>query len=150
MIPEFKELSQKESQLLLQTPALVTVLIAAADSQIDESETNWAEKVVGYRQKIGEKDLFEYYEAVDENFKATINALTSDNKGTQERIANITTTLETLNTILPKLDTEFAAKLVKSWRSLALQVAKSSGGFLGFGSISAQEKQLMGLSMINS
>ena len=148
MIPEFKQLSQEESQLLLHTPALVTVLIAAADSQIDEQETAWAKKVINYRQNIGEKDLFEYYEAVDENFDTQLDTLINDGKGTQERIANITNNLEQLNAILPKLDTEYTEKLVESWRSLAQQIAKSTGGFLGFGSISAQEKQLMDLSMI--
>ena len=148
MIPEFKQLSQEESQLLINTPALVTVLIAAADSKIEESETAWAKKVVSYRQTIGEKDLFEYYEAVDEDFEAQVNALSTDGKGTQERIASITASLEGLNTVLPKLDAEYAQKLVESWRSLAQQIAKSTGGFLGFGSISAQEKQLMDLSMI--
>lgn len=38
MIKEFKELSQREVDLLLKAPALVSVLAASTDEEIDEKE----------------------------------------------------------------------------------------------------------------
>lgn len=147
-IDQFKELTEKEVNLAYHTPALVTVLVAAADNDIDEKETEWAKKVMNYRQSIGDETLFEYYELADNSFETMLQSLISRKEGNQERLAHITAELSKLNDILKKIDRDYARKLVKSWRSLAQQIAKADGGFLGFGSVSHQEEDLMNLSMI--
>ena len=148
-INEFKQLSADESQLLIKAPALITVLIGASDGKIDAQETEWAEKVVGYREHIGDEDLFSYYHQVEETFKANLDAILSQNVvGTQDRVARATVELEKTSSILAKINHHYSEKLLTSWKSFATQVAKASGGFLGIGSISTQEEHLVNLPMI--
>ncbi len=148
-VQELEHLTEAEQALVFKAPALVTLLIAGADGNIDEDEEKWAASVVNYRRVTGEEDLFTYYEAVEDGFVEQFKAMVADYpQGQQERILKITEELEGLNAILPKIGTNYALLLVKSWKSLAKQVAKASGGILGFGSISQQEKQFMELDMI--
>ncbi|MFK7948629.1 MAG: hypothetical protein AB8G11_13645 [Saprospiraceae bacterium] len=148
-IQEFKGLTDSETKRLYEAPALIAVLIAAADSKIEAQETEWAKKVIGYRQETGVEALFNYYEIADTYFDEALQAALDGEKGNQERILSLENELAELNPILAKIDGLFAAELVKNWRSFAKQVAKSAGGFLGFGSISDQEARLMNLSMID-
>jgi hypothetical protein len=148
-INEFKQLSENEANQLLKAPALITVLISTADGKIEAEETEWATKVVGYRDHVGDEDLFSYYTALEDDFSAKVKALVEeDHIGNQERIASLSRELEQLGPILGKINKHYADKLVVSWKSFAKSVAKSSGGLLGFGSISDQEEMLMDLHMI--
>ncbi len=148
-INEFKQLSADEAQLLIKTPALITVLIGASDGKVDAQETEWAEKVVNYREHVGDEDLFSYYHQVEETFKFNLDAILAENVvGAQDRIARTTVELEKVSTVLGKLNHHYAEKLLISWKSFATQVAKASGGFLGFGSVSTQEEHLINLPMI--
>lgn len=147
-IKEFQQLSSGEQQQLLKAPALITVLVAAADGKVDKKETQWASKVVGYRDSVGDEDLFDYYHAVAENYEAEVNGLLEASTGNQELLATVSDELSAMGSTLGKLNKTYADKLLDSWKSFAKQVAKASGGFLGFGDISAQEKQMMDLHMI--
>lgn len=148
-IKEFNSLTDAEALSLYQAPAMIAVLIAAADSKIDEEETAWAKKVMGFRQEVGNELLFNYYEIADSYFSETLESLLGESKGTQVRISDLETSLAALNPVLAKVEGEFAVELLKSWRSFATQVAKATGGILGFGSISEQEKFLIDLKMIS-
>ncbi len=148
-IQEFKSLTNDEAKVLYQAPAMITALIASADGVIEEDETTWAKKVIHYRQEAGNELLFNYYEIAETYFDETLSNILAHEKGTQMGIAQIETVLEGTNPILAKLDADFVTHLVKSWRSLAERVAKASGGVLGFGTISSQEKKLMDLHIIN-
>ena len=106
-IQEFKGLTDNEAKELYQAPALIAVLIAAADSKIDEEEIEWAKKVMGYRQEVGVEALFNYYDVADTYFDETLQALLSEEKGTQERILSLEQGLGTTNAILAKIDGHF-------------------------------------------
>ncbi len=147
-IQEFKNLTDAEAKKMYQAPALIAVMIAIADSRIDEQETTWAKKVMGFRQEVGNDMLFNYYEIADSYFSEALESLLSDDKGTHLRISDLESALAELNEPLAKVDVKFALELYKSWKSFAKQVAKSAGGILGFGSISEQEERLMELRMI--
>lgn len=144
----FSALSSSDSDLLLKTPALVTVLVAGADQNIDKKEKDWAAKLVHYRTFTTEtRHLHEYYEAVQERFEDDLNQLVANWNGEQSA-AQITEQLTGLNDVLPQLDTEVADMLKDSWRSLARKIAEASGGFLGFGSVDENELKVIDLSMI--
>jgi hypothetical protein len=147
-IHEFNNLTDAEAKSLYQTPAMIAVLIASADSEIDEQETAWAKKVVSFRQEVGNELLFNYYEVAESFFNETLESLLSETKGTHNRISDLETALAALSPVLAKIDGDFAVELLKSWKSFAKQVAKATGGILGFGSISEQEKRLVDLKMI--
>ena len=128
---------------------MITVLIAGADEHIDEAEKTWAAKVVKFRKSGSTDMLHTYYEEIDQNFESTLNDLikvSGDNaKSRKEIIGN---ELSKLNVILPKIEQNYAKELIESWKSLAVHIAKTSGGILRFGNISKEEKELIELPMI--
>jgi hypothetical protein len=151
MIPQFKNLNESEKTALLDAPALIAVLIAGADNDIDQKEINYSEKIAHYRAGNNESMLQDYYLEVDkfihDAIAQQINTLPKD---LIERQNILSEELSKLNEILPKLDKGFASELYKSYLSFAKSVAKSSGGLWGYASITPEEERLLGLSMINS
>ncbi|MEZ4828106.1 MAG: hypothetical protein R3C61_17750 [Bacteroidia bacterium] len=145
-IKQFSNLSDQESALLINAPALITVLIAGADNNISKKETDWAGKLVHYRSFTSEPRLQNYYEAVKEEFETALDNLIGSWDENSEAV--ITGELAGVNTILPKIDAEYASMLKESWRSLAHKVAGAEGGLFGFGSIDEAEKKLLSLPMI--
>lgn len=143
----FNNLPESERSALLAAPASVTILIAGADRKIDDKEKNWASKVVNYRTFTSDPMLNPYYTLVKERFLSDLDNCLS--RWTAETgVAMMKSDLAELAPILKKLDAEFADHLKASWRSLAKEVAEASGGFLGIGSISSEEKILIELDMI--
>jgi len=148
-IKHFEKLSEQEYDTLIKTPALVTILIAGADEHIDKAEKRWAAKIVQYRKFSSTKVLHTYYEEIDQNFESTLNDLIEvsgdDAKSRKEIIGS---ELSKLDVILPKIEQNYAKKLIESWKSLAVHIAKASGGIFRFGNISEDEKELIELPMI--
>lgn len=148
-IKYFDALSAEETESLLQAPAMVTILIAGADDNIDKKEKNWAAKLVQYRTFTSEVKLHAYYEAVQARFEADLDAL-EEKWSTDSGTENLTAQLASLNGSLAKIDSEIAGLLTDSWRSLAKKVAEASGGILGFGSVEEAERALIGLPMLDA
>ncbi|MEL6254658.1 MAG: hypothetical protein AAFR87_21790 [Bacteroidota bacterium] len=145
-IKYFSDLSESEVDLLLRTPALITLLIAGADNDIDDKEKSLGEKLVNYRTFTSDTRLHEYYEAVNEDFETKLSGMIDS--WTPESKEAISGELSQLNSITPKLESSYADLLKDSWRSLAKKVAEADGGFVGFGSISKEEAALIDLPMI--
>lgn len=150
MTEHFKVLSDAEYDKLKQTIANISIYIAAADGEIEESETQWAEKVTKIRSYNLPEDLREFYKDVGVDFHDRLEKLLDTlPKPQAERMAFLERELASINPIMAKLDEELGAELYKSFRSFAKHVAKSSGGFLGFFSIGPKEADLIKLSMID-
>ena len=147
-IKAFESLTSSESNLLLQAPALIAVLIASADQEIDEKETSWASKLVKYRSFTASPLLQEYYTVVGEHFEESMESLV-ENWESLSKFGALTEQLKATNPVLGKLDPAFAEELKKSWRSLAKKVAEADGGLFGFASVNKEEKALMDLPMID-
>ena len=146
-IKYFQNLSDQEANLLVKAPALITVLIAGADKNIDKKEKDWAAKVINYRTFTAQPKLQDYYEVVQASFEGQLNALVES--WTPESEGTISAELASTNAALAKVDQEYAGYLKASWRSLAAKVAGASGGLLGFGSVDKDEKRLIDLPMID-
>ena len=146
----FNDLTGEEYQKLKKAITWITVLIAGADGKIDEKEKEWAEKLANIRSYSVPPLLIGYYQDVGSNFQVQLNdlieALPED---TEQRNYQLSQYLSELNPILDKLDTEVGAQLYESFKSFAKHVAKASGGFLRFFSVSSEEKDLLDLKMIN-
>ena len=146
----FSELSADDNRLLIETPALVTILVAGADGVIDEQELNWAEKLTHIRSYAKPEELNHYYMVVEAQFDASLGSyMDSLPKDQSERETQISSKLRRLNHALSCLDNPTALKLYESFVSFAKHIAKASGGFLRFSSISHAEKKWIGLPMIN-
>jgi hypothetical protein len=149
MIPELASLREDEQQVVLKAPVLVTILIAGADGKIDKTERREAIEVARTKQSRAREQLSEYYKTVGEDFKERFEQLINElPSGTEERTKSIVIELRKLNFILPKVDRNFAIKLVSSLKDLAKRIAESSGGVLGYLSISYEEAKLMELRML--
>jgi hypothetical protein len=145
----FQEISEEEQQSLLKAISQITVLIAGADGNIDTAEVEWATKLTTIRSYAYAEELKPYYAAVGETFDADVKELIAQLPDSiEERSTILTTRLKELNSILPKLNNQTAFRLYESYLSFAEHVAKASGGFLRFASISKEEKSLMTLPMI--
>ncbi len=149
MTSVFETLSPEEKADLLDAIPYVTILIAGADGHIDTKERAWAAKIAKIRSYDHHKSLQPYYLKVGENFSSRMDYLLEHlPKDNEARKLAVSTQLAKLNPILAKLDNATAYRFYKGLLSFAEHVAKASGGFLGWGSISKKEYDLLKLSMI--
>lgn len=147
-IKYFSALSSDEVSQLTEAPAVIAVLIAGADDNIDKKEKSWATRLVHYRTFTSDPKLHEYYETVNVRFEGHLDSLVDswNVESSGEELAN---KVAALKSILAKLDTEYADLLRESWRSMARKVAEASGGLVGFGSINPEEADLVDLPMLD-
>lgn len=151
MIPEFKGISENEFNQLREAIALITVLIAGADGEIEKDEKEWALKVTKIRSYSLPAGMKEFYKAVGADFSEVLEATIQKyrNLPVKERSLKLSEKLSELNDIFAKLDDRrIAAKLYKSFKSFARHVAKSTGGILGFLTIGPEESNLIHLPML--
>lgn len=145
----FDELSDNQYQILKDAPAYVTLLIAGADGNIDNQELNWAEKLTHIRTYAEPEELNHYYQDIESGFHQKLSdliaSLPKETKAREELIVNA---LSELNDILPLFDNQLGFQIYESLKSFAQHIAKSSGGFMRFGSISKEEKKWMNLPML--
>ena len=149
MDPIYQSLSNTEYATLKEAIPLITVLIAGADGTIDEKETSWAEKVTNIRSYSLPEHYREYYEEIGANFTESLNNLIAElPTDVEQRSQVISDRLAEMNPILNKLDPKVSANMYTEFLSFAKHVARASGGFLKFWSISAEEKRWIGLPML--
>lgn len=143
-------LTAEEKETLFNMPLYVTLLIAGADDNIDKAEISRAIELAELNKKFSRPDLHDYYKIASEDFADKLNEMMNELPATREkRMIFLVEELEKLNSILPKLEREFAIDLYASAKSLAKKIAESSGGILGYMTIGYEEAQLISLEMIN-
>lgn len=150
MTDYLKVLNDEEKQNLYDALPLITVLIAGADGKIEKKEIDWAEKVAHIRSFKMKQPFKSFYEHVDIDFSDKVLKFVSElPAGTEARNRKISDRLSELNVVFAKLDPFFGHKIYKGFISFAHQVAKASGGVLGFMSISKEEARWFDLPMID-
>ncbi|MDX1685069.1 MAG: hypothetical protein R3275_07520 [Saprospiraceae bacterium] len=147
-----KKLGLNDQQWVLLVDAFpkIAVMIGAADGRMDDDEKAWSKKLTHIRTFAGNRELFELYQDVEEVIGERIETILdeySDDPEARERM--IVSQLEMINSILASMPEKLAAKVYEDLRSFALHVAKASGGFLRFFSVSKAEKDLAELPMID-
>ena len=151
-IPQFNHLAEEEVQLLLDAPAIITLLIGTADGNMDDKEIAAGLSSVIVRKESNDALLQPYYEAVDKNYDQRLFDFSNQykDKGTEQRTQELSDVLAGLNDILIKVDPLFVTVLIKSLKSFAKEIAQASGGMAGIGlmSISNEEEHLISLPMI--
>lgn len=151
-IPQFNHLAEEEVQLLLDAPAIITLLIGTADGNMDDKEIAAGLSSVIVRKDSNDALLQPYYEAVDKNYDQRLFDFSNQykDKGTEQRTQELSDVLAGLNDILIKVDPLFVTVLIKSLKSFAKEIAQASGGMAGIGlmSISNEEEHLINLPMI--
>ena len=146
----FQGITEDDYEILKQAIAQITVLIAGADGNIDTTEVDWATKLTTIRSYAYAEKLQAFYATVGENFVDDVNDLIKELPfETEARTKELSSLLEELNGVFDKLENRIAVNLYESFLSFAEHVAKASGGFLRFASISMEEKDLICLPMIH-
>ena len=150
MIPEFANLSDEEKELMYKAPILVAILIAGADGNIDNTERKEAVRVAEAKQSRAREALIDYYKIVGMDFEAKFNHMVNQfSDDANKRGEEISDELSRLNATLPKLDRNWSTKFYASLKELAKKIAESSGGILGYLSVSYEESKYMELKMID-
>jgi len=146
----FNEVNEAEYQGLKDAVAWITILIAGADGKIDTDELDWATKLSNIRSYSYSEELKEFYASVGQQFEDDIKKLIDElPQETANRTEVLTQKLSSLNPILLKMENSVAYKLYESYISFAEHVAKASGGFFRFASVSKEEQNLMILDMLD-
>lgn len=146
----FEHLSAEEIQTLTDAPVLITILVGGADGNLDQAELDWANHLTEIRGYSHNESLRGYYDLVHVNFPEKINAALAALPAEQaDREAAISERLSAINDILPKVDPSVAYRFYSSMLSFAGHIAKASGGFMRFMSVSGAEANWLSLSMLN-
>ena len=149
MIEGFEHLESDEFDNLLDAPALITILVGAADGELDREERSWSERLLRVRTYNRPKELNEFYRVVVEGFWVKVNGFLAElPTSTEVRGQEIARRLLRLNDIFLKLDIHLSADLYRGFLALARETAEASGGFLRLGAISPEEKQWVDLPML--
>lgn len=151
MIEEFKNLNQEEADLMYKAPLLVSVLIAGADNDFENTELQHAISLSKLKQEKAREGLIDYYREAGKDFEDKMKFMIHQYPSSAaDRNASIITELEKINSILPKLDQKFSTELCASLRDMARKLAETSGGVLGYMAVGYEESKLIGLEMIKN
>lgn len=143
-------LNPEETNLLTQALPLVAILIGKADGDLDVKELELAKKIAHIRTFNSPEYLTSFYENVESNFNSNLDALNASLPGDAVlRNEVIAEKLRLLNPILSKLNPKIGAQLYRGLIRFAQEIAKASGGFLGFMSVNTAESKWVELQMIN-
>ncbi len=148
-VEDFSALTSAEWEALCEVPLWITALVGGADGNLDRTERHWGEHIVRIRTYAREDSFDEYYRHVAEGFAERLDQLWQNlPTDTERRNQLLADKIAQANSILAKLDLPLAAVLYQSYRKLAEEVAKSSGGFLRMGAISPEENRWIKLPML--
>lgn len=144
------ELAHTDLEVLKKIPALVTILVGTADDNLDAKETHMGKVSTEFRKNHGEELVQDYFEWVSEDYDAVFDNAWAQYKDVHSttRTQQISSEIAKVNGILSEIDKKYAHSLVVSWRGLSRAVAHASGGLLGRIAVSNEEKDIMGLNMI--
>lgn len=149
MIEEFKNLTQEEVEVMYKVPVLVSILIAGADNDIDRSEIRQAVSLSKIKQTKAREDLIDYYKEAGKDFEDKMKVMIQQYPArSEERNPLIIDELKKLNSILPKLNNNFAQEFYGSIKDIAKKIAESSGGLLGYMAVGYEESKLIALDMV--
>ncbi len=133
-------LTQEEQQLLINVPALASILVAGADDNIDEWEKEAAAEMTRIKSSAGVPQVRDYYSVICQNFHEQLEGLIAQLPGKASvRNPFIREELAKVKGLYDKLDPKFAKALHKSVMDIAKVVAEASGGVLGYLAVSFEE-----------
>jgi hypothetical protein len=122
----FKSLPKEDQERLLKYPAYVALLAVNKDARLDEDEKAAAQKFLHIKTYSANPLFIEFYKEADKQFEK--NILELDRMLPKERSARELTIkyeLAGMESILSKLDPEYARLLHESMRSFKEHVSKA-------------------------
>lgn len=149
MAKYFDTLSQEDRQILKDTFVSITLLIASAESEITEAEIAEAVNTIKVRGYEANHLFHEFYDEIGQDFAQNLETAKNANPISREAEDLYANQISKVNAILEKLPNSISTRLYKDYLSFAHRIANASGGVLGFGTISREERNLIHLPMIH-
>lgn len=150
MLAEFKNLTPDEQQTMFDAIPLITILVAAADNELDEVELREAQRLADIRSFNVRGRLTAYYEQIDQGLSQRIMDIYNNlPAGLEQREEILWQRLRPLNDILRKLPKPYDYLYYHSFHTFAKHVAEAHGGFLRFITVGPKEARVMTLPMID-
>jgi len=140
MITPFENLSSKDQAILLDAPLWVAMWIGLADNHFDKNEQIKAVKTLSVKTFSETPDVAALYQKIEnpaERLLRLLDTLPSDAEGKKNVVKG---KLNEVAASLKNCDEMFATSLYLSFRNVGVHVANASGGLLGLGNISEEEK----------
>lgn len=149
MISPLEGLTVGEQEFMHKAPILVCILIAGADGNIDREEIKGAIAQAKKKTRNSSEGMMELYREIGEDFEDKLKILLQAYPvEVTQRNPMIVEELSQLNSILPKIEKNFAVQFYQSICDLAMKVAESSGGWFGMKSVGEAEAKYVKLPMI--
>jgi len=149
MINALESLNAEENDLLTHALPLVAILIGKADGTLDVKELELAKKITHIRTFNSPEYLQSFYEKVEAGFDKNLEMYNASlPEDTHLRSELISQKLESINPVLAKLHPKVGAQLYKGFLRFAQEIAKASGGFLGFMAVNPEESKWVTLPML--
>jgi len=131
MIKQFDKLTKAETEILLKAPILVSVLATSGDHEITKREKAETVKLAHLKTFTADPLLLSYYQEVDKNFTAYFEIILKKYAPFDDaKREELKTEINTLNSVIAKLDKQFARTLLRSLSNYAEHVKKSDRVFL--------------------
>ncbi len=149
MLYQLEKLTDDEKQLVLDAPALVTILIAGADNNFEDAEIQKSLSLVHVKTYSESLEIGDLYKEIERDHESELRRLfgeLSDSQAAREK--QLVDRLSDLNPVLAKLDASFAHKFYDSLLSFAGYIARAAGGVFGVDRVSPQEKKFVKLPML--
>lgn len=150
MLKNLVHLKEEEKQLLIDAPLYVSILLAGADGNVNSYEKKRTIELVHVKTYSETPALRDLYHEVEIDAQHRLNellaAMPDETVARNEKISSI---LEKINHILPRLEFHFAHRYYKSLRDFAHYVAETDGGFWRVGAVGEKEKVWVKLPMIH-
>lgn len=129
----YKDLNEKEKEQLVKFPAYISLLASTVEGGIDKVEMKTAVKITHVKTFSSDPILLDFYKQAEGIFEKTITNLDNElppNK--EDRKIAITKELNKLESLLKKLDPEFAIVLRRSMRSYKYYISKAHRNVLEY------------------
>jgi len=131
MVTQLEELEQHEKELLLKAPALVSLLAASGDHQISEKQKAEAIKLSHLKTFTANPVLIPYYREVEKNFDTYFEeAAKKYAPFDDEKRQALRTEINVLDTVIKKLDKDFARTLHASLKGYGDHVRRADASFM--------------------
>ncbi len=131
MIKQFEKLTQEEKEFLLKAPILFSVLSTSKDHEISKEKKADAIKLAHLKTFTADPLLLPYYTEVEKNFKMYFETILKKYMPFDDaKREALKEEINLLNSIISKLDKDFARTLHKSLSKYAEHVKKSERNFL--------------------
>lgn len=127
MIKQFENLAMEEQELLLKAPVLVSVLASCSFNNVNEIQKADAIKLAHLKTFTATPLLLPYYEVVEKDFEQQFDTVVKKYFPFDEpKRKALKNEVERVNTVMMKLDRDYADTLHKSLDQYASHVKKST------------------------